>query len=78
MKPGGDPYKYFRIEAREILDGLTRGLLDLEKQGGESEELIGECFRLAHTLKGAARVTFWGALALLVTAGIGRLFGTVV
>lgn len=56
MKPGGDPYKYFRIEAREILDGLTRGLLDLEKQGGESEELIGECFRLAHTLKGAARV----------------------
>jgi len=24
------------------------------------------------------RVTFWGALAMLVTAGIGRLFGTVV
>ena len=32
----------------------------------------------ASALKGAARVTFWGALALLVTAGIGRLFGTVV
>jgi two-component system chemotaxis sensor kinase CheA len=56
MKPGSDPYKYFRIEAHEILDGLTRGLLDLEKQGGESEELIGQCFRYAHTLKGAARV----------------------
>jgi two-component system chemotaxis sensor kinase CheA len=56
MRQGGDPYKYFRIEAREILDGLTRGLLDLEKQGGEGEELIGQCFRLAHTLKGAARV----------------------
>ena len=27
---------------------------------------------------GAARVTFWGALAMLATAGIGRLFGTVV
>ena len=24
------------------------------------------------------RVTFWGALAMVVTAGIGRLFGTVV
>jgi two-component system chemotaxis sensor kinase CheA len=56
MKPGSDPYKYFRIEAHEILDGLTRGLLDLEKQGGGEEELIGQCFRLAHTLKGAARV----------------------
>ena len=27
---------------------------------------------------GAFRVTFWGALAMAVTAGIGRLFGTVV
>lgn len=26
---------------------------------------------------GAARVTFWGALAMLVTAGVGRLFGVV-
>ncbi|MEO7467122.1 MAG: VIT family protein, partial [Sphingobium limneticum] len=24
------------------------------------------------------RVTFWGALAMAATAGIGRLFGTVV
>jgi VIT1/CCC1 family predicted Fe2+/Mn2+ transporter len=24
------------------------------------------------------RVTFWGALAMLVTAGVGRLFGTTV
>jgi VIT1/CCC1 family predicted Fe2+/Mn2+ transporter len=28
--------------------------------------------------KGAVRVTFWGALAMAVTAGIGRLVGTVV
>jgi hypothetical protein len=26
---------------------------------------------------GAMRVTFWGALAMAVTAGIGALFGTV-
>ena len=28
--------------------------------------------------KGAIRVTFWGALAMALTAGIGKLFGTVV
>jgi VIT1/CCC1 family predicted Fe2+/Mn2+ transporter len=27
---------------------------------------------------GSAGVTFWGALAMAITAGIGRLFGTVV
>jgi len=32
----------------------------------------------APTLKGAARVMFWGALAMVVTASIGALFGTVV
>jgi VIT1/CCC1 family predicted Fe2+/Mn2+ transporter len=25
---------------------------------------------------GAARVTFWGALAMAMTAGVGALFGT--
>ncbi len=29
-------------------------------------------------LRTTARVTFWGALALALTAGIGKLFGTVV
>ena len=28
--------------------------------------------------RGAARVTFWGALAMGLTAGIGTLFGTTV
>lgn len=32
----------------------------------------------ARILTGIARVTFWGALAMAVTAGIGALFGTVV
>ena len=32
----------------------------------------------ANMLHATARVTFWGALALGITAGIGKLFGTVV
>ncbi len=32
----------------------------------------------ANALRGAVRVTFWGALAMALTALIGRLFGTVV
>jgi VIT1/CCC1 family predicted Fe2+/Mn2+ transporter len=32
----------------------------------------------ASVTKGAMRVTFWGALAMALTAGVGKLFGTVV
>jgi len=32
----------------------------------------------ADMVKGAVRVTFWGALAMAVTAGVGALFGTAV
>ena len=32
----------------------------------------------ANVLRGTARVTFWGALAMALTAGIGKLFGTIV
>lgn len=32
----------------------------------------------ASPFKGAARVTFWGALAMAITAAVGSLFGTVV
>lgn len=32
----------------------------------------------ANMLKGALRVCFWGVLAMIITAGIGALFGTVV
>ncbi len=31
----------------------------------------------ARVTVGAIRVTFWGALAMAVTAGVGALFGTV-
>src|SRR5579872_7081681 len=50
-----DPYKYFRIEAREILEGLTRDVLELEK-GSAGKDVVARLLRLAHTLKGAARV----------------------
>lgn len=49
-----DRYKYFRIEAREIVDGLAKGLLDLERRA--DTELTQRLLRLAHTLKGAARI----------------------
>jgi vacuolar iron transporter family protein len=32
----------------------------------------------ANVLRAMARVTFWGAFAMALTAGIGALFGTVV
>ncbi|NWM24849.1 VIT family protein, partial [Escherichia coli] len=32
----------------------------------------------AQPVRSVLRVTFWGALAMAATAGIGRLFGTVV
>lgn len=47
-----DPLKYFRIEAREIVEQLQSGVLELERSG----EGVSKLLRLAHTLKGAARV----------------------
>ena len=32
----------------------------------------------ANVLRATLRVTFWGALALAITAGIGKVFGTIV
>jgi two-component system chemotaxis sensor kinase CheA len=50
-----DPYRYFRIEARELLDELGKGALQFDK-GAAAPEQIALMLRLAHTLKGAARV----------------------
>lgn len=50
-----DPYRYFRVEAQELLEQLGKGLLDLEKQAGASR-LVAPLLRLTHTFKGAARV----------------------
>lgn len=52
-----DPYKYFRIEAHDLLEGMADGVLQLEKDSPEtSEDAVRRLLRLAHTLKGAARV----------------------
>ena len=39
---------------------------------------IGAITGSANVLRATARVTFWGALAMALTAGIGKIFGTVV
>jgi two-component system, chemotaxis family, sensor kinase CheA len=50
-----DRFKYFRVEARDILEQLGQGMLGLEK-GAPVGETVALLLRLAHTLKGAARV----------------------
>ncbi|EYF01023.1 hybrid sensor histidine kinase/response regulator [Chondromyces apiculatus] len=55
MTGSAELLRAFRIEAREILEGLAEGLLDLE-QNPTRVDVVHRCFRLAHTLKGAARV----------------------
>ena len=50
-----DPYRYFRVEARELLDALGQGALDLEK-GRAGVDAVARLLRAAHTLKGASRV----------------------
>lgn len=57
-----DPYKYFRHEAREILEQFSRGVLDLEK-GGDGASTLQQLFRLAHTMKGAARIVKQSGIA---------------
>src|SRR6059058_1070724 len=49
-----DPLRYFRVEARELVDQISAGVLDLDQQPGP--ELVARLLRFAHTLKGAARV----------------------
>jgi len=57
-----DLYRYFRVEARELLDGLAKAMLQIEKTGAGAE-IVGHALRLAHTLKGAARVVKEAAIA---------------
>ncbi|MGH7093376.1 MAG: Hpt domain-containing protein, partial [Stellaceae bacterium] len=53
MEP--DRYRYFRQEARELLDQFGVGVTALEKGEGGGPT-VQRLLRLAHTLKGAARV----------------------
>jgi two-component system chemotaxis sensor kinase CheA len=57
-----DPYRYFRVEARELLEGLSQGVLQLEREP-VTQEPLARLLRLAHTLKGAARVVKQPAIA---------------
>lgn len=50
-----DPYRYFRIEARELLDQMASGIAAAEHEGPGGSQ-VARLLRLAHTLKGAARV----------------------
>lgn len=56
-----DPYRYFRVEARELTEQLGSSMLELERTG--AGEVVGRVLRLAHTLKGAARVVKLAAIA---------------
>jgi len=54
MAEARDPLRYFRIEARELVDQISAAVLDLDQQPGP--DLVARLLRYAHTLKGAARV----------------------
>jgi two-component system chemotaxis sensor kinase CheA len=54
MAESRDPLRYFRIEARELVDQISAGVLDLDQRPGR--DLVARLLRFAHTLKGAARV----------------------
>jgi VIT1/CCC1 family predicted Fe2+/Mn2+ transporter len=69
------PFVLVLLVPLTILTPVVTGssLLLLAALGGLAARLGG-----ASVLKGAARVTFWGAVAMGCTALVGRLFGTVV
>src|SRR5258708_6993115 len=62
-----DQYKYYRLEARELLQGLNQGLLELQK-GNPGKDLVGRILRLTHTLKGASRIVKQPGIAELAHA----------
>lgn len=64
---GKDPYRYFRVEARELLDQICAGVLELEK-GRHDADLVARLLRFAHTFKGAAHVVKLGEIAELTHA----------
>lgn len=57
-----DPYKYFRIEAAELVELLGQGALAIGR-GAQPPGGIAALLRHAHTLKGAARVVKQVAIA---------------
>ena len=62
-----DPFKYFRPEATDLVDQFARNMLELEK-GNAATDAVRKLLRLAHTLKGAARVVKQTGIADLAHA----------
>src|SRR3569623_3308461 len=61
-----DPFKYFRIEAHELVGELAKSLGELETRADPAH--VAKLLRLAHTLKGAARIVRHKELAELAHA----------
>lgn len=60
-----DPTETFRQEARELLEQLELGLLDLE-QNPANDDLINSTFRALHTIKGSGAMFGFTAVANFV------------
>jgi two-component system chemotaxis sensor kinase CheA len=60
-----DPNETFRQEARELLDQLEQGLLDLEHSPAD-DDLINSTFRALHTIKGSGAMFGFTAVAAFV------------
>nr|WP_295883955.1 chemotaxis protein CheA [uncultured Devosia sp.] len=60
-----DPTETFRQEARELLEQLELGLLDLE-QNPDNGDLINSTFRALHTIKGSGAMFGFTAVAAFV------------
>ncbi|HEY8575964.1 MAG TPA: chemotaxis protein CheA [Devosia sp.] len=60
-----DPTETFRQEARELLEQLESGLLDLE-QNPANDDLINSTFRALHTIKGSGAMFGFTAVAAFV------------
>ena len=56
-----DPYRYFRVEAADLLQQMSRAALDLDQDGTGNAAM--RLLRTAHTLKGAARVVRMAVMA---------------
>jgi VIT1/CCC1 family predicted Fe2+/Mn2+ transporter len=71
---GALPLLVAAVVPSSMLIGLVSGssLASLAILGGLAAHAGG-----ARIITGAVRVTFWGAMAMAVTAGVGRLFGAV-
>lgn len=63
---------YFASETNTVLYVSFMSLVFLALLGGLAAKAGG-----ANIWKGTARVAFWGALAMAITAGVGSLFGVV-